>query len=882
MTSPIHRDDARLELLLRTEEELERLFTLSPDLLCIAGFDGIFKRVNPAWERALGYTVEELLSKPYLDFIHPDDIESTIEEAYKLTTGATTVFFDNRYRSKDGSYKWLQWCATPNIEQQLIYAAARDVTDHKRAELRLKTGYAVTRVLAESLSLDSAAPQILQAVCERLAWQVGVIWRVDEDDEVIRCVDLWHVKRLEFPEFEASTRGAAFPAGIGLPGRVWASGHPAWIADVTSDVNFPRANIAARERLRGAFGFPIRSGDKVIGVMEFFSRQIREPEPDLLEMFDAIGSQIGQFIERRRAEEDLKHYAEYLEAARQMQEQNAQRLAHLVKELEAAKQHAEEATRAKSEFLANMSHEIRTPMNAIMGMTELALATRLTPEQRDFLTTVRESAHSLLSLINDILDFSKVEARKVELDRIAFDLRDALEQTLKVLRVRAGEKGLALACHIRRDVPAALVGDPDRLRRILMNLIGNAVKFTERGEVAVRVAAEVKDAEGVRLHFAVADTGIGIPLDKQKEVFEAFAQADSSITRRFGGTGLGLAISAQLVQMMGGRLWVESQPGRGSTFHFTARFGVAKEPGGRSAPARAQQGAPLQTQTRDAAFERPARPLRILLAEDNPVNQQLAVHLLERRGHSVVAAETGRKALAALGKDRFDLVLMDVQMPEMDGLEATAAIRAKEKASGGHVPIVAMTAHAIKGDAERCLAAGMDAYISKPIEPAELIETVERLSVAPAAEDQATLSGRPSPRAPIPPTLDRAAVLDRVGGDEAFLRRLVKVFLSDGPKRVAVMRKALAEGNAESLARAAHAFKGTVGIFGAHDVVEASGHLEMLARAGDLTAARRAFTALESKLASVRPQLDALASPGAPAKASRAPAKKKKQARQRR
>jgi signal transduction histidine kinase/CheY-like chemotaxis protein len=520
---------------------------------------------------------------------------------------------------------------------------------------------------------------------------------------------------------------------------------------------------------------------------------------------------------------------------------------------------AEAASRAKSEFLANMSHEVRTPLNGIMGMTDLALETELTSEQREYLQTVKMSSDALLAVINDVLDFSKIEAGKVDLEVNDFNVRDCLESTLKTLALRADEKGLELLCEVAPEVPEVVRGDSSRLRQVVVNLVGNAIKFTDEGEVALKVHVEAEDGEDRILRFTVSDTGIGIPQDKRESIFDPFSQADNSTTRKYGGTGLGLTISTRLVAMMGGKIWLESEVGRGSQFHFTARLGVAdakaikvgtvappeilrgvkvlivddnrtnrrilegmlkrwemrstsvedgedalaqlsvareagepyrliltdmhmpkmdgfelikrirempelsmatimmltsaghrgdaarcqelgvsayllkpirqselREAIARVLGAREQEGAiPLITRFSLQDARDPAAFLRVLLAEDNPVNQRLGVRLLEKRGHRVVVAANGREALEALDKESFDLVFMDLQMPEMGGLEATAVLREKEKGSGIHQPVIALTAHAMKGDQERCLTAGMDGYLAKPIKPQELDEILQ-------------------------------------------------------------------------------------------------------------------------------------------------------------
>ncbi|HLJ30032.1 MAG TPA: ATP-binding protein [Candidatus Angelobacter sp.] len=412
-------------------------------------------------------------------------------------------------------------------------------------------------------------------------------------------------------------------------------------------------------------------------------------------------------------------------------------------ELAKAKEAAETASRAKSEFLANMSHEIRTPLNGVIGMVELANSTDLTPDQRDLLGMAQESANSLLGVIKDILDFSKIEAGELEFEHTEFDLAKTVAEVMRSMAIRAHQKTLALACELSPQVPRLVLGDGARLKQVLSNLVGNAVKFTAQGKVMLRVESIEAPAgakDQVRLKFSVSDTGVGIPQEKQKRIFEAFSQADASTTRNYGGTGLGLTICLRIVKLMGGEIWVESDSNQGSVFHFTAAFGQGS---GQEPCFTAQSQAELAilcSQPSLAAANvtpaavppraRASEALNILVAEDNLVNQKLALRLLEKLGHCVVLADNGKEALVRLQEQSFDLVLMDVQMPEMDGFSATAAIRQKEQNTHAHLPIVAMTAHAMTGDREHCLRAGMDDYIAKPVNLTELNQIIGRVMQA--------------------------------------------------------------------------------------------------------------------------------------------------------
>ncbi|SMP82475.1 PAS domain S-box-containing protein [Desulfonatronum zhilinae] len=779
------------EALRQKSVELERFFNVSLDLLCIADVHGRFIRLNPEWEKVLGYPLSELEGRPYLDFVHPDDVDQTQAASTHLNSQQDVLFFENRFRARDGSYRWIEWRSKPQGE--IIHSAARDVTERKRTEQALAQAVARYRGIFE------------RAV-------TGIAF-ADETGSIITFNDSF-AHLLEYPGGEL----------IGMNFSRFT--HP---DDISLEVEFFKEIMGGeREDYRLEKRYLTRSGRVVWADLSVAA--IRDEQGRVVNFVGMV----VDISDRKQVEADLVQ----------------------------AKEAAETAFKTKSTFLANMSHEIRTPLNAVIGLTQLCLETQLNPPQRDYLQKVLRSSRMLLRILNDILDYSKIEAGRLVLEQRFFALNEVLDQLSALMEAPVKEKGLDLSFLVEPNVPRSLVGDSLRLEQALSNLLSNAVKFTERGGVELRVGLVGRDAEQVRLRFAVKDTGIGIKPEERERLFTVFTQADASTTRKFGGTGLGLTISKFLAEMMHGDLDFESVPGRGSTFVLTANFqSVAEtELGQPSASFTATNLPDIRTLVESI------RGARILLVEDDVINEEVAREYLQQAGLRVTVAHNGLEAVQAVQavfedakavKDvdrphRFDAVLMDVQMPVMNGLEATRRIRAAEvqgsrfngstvgeTADDGigvgahcgapdgvapiathaddttettvnrepydrepHIPIIAMTAGAMAQDREECLAAGMDDYLSKPIEQHKLFAVLAKwIAVANSTDIQNIPDALGEPDAEV-----ALAILDRMirlveGGDlveEAVLERLERALAGEERALMEEVRRCLERFDYES------------------------------------------------------------------------------------
>jgi PAS domain S-box-containing protein len=686
------------QALQRSEAELTDFFENSAFALHWVGPDGIILRVNQAELDMLGYTRDEYVGRHISEF-HAD--QNVIEDILtRLDSGEVLQNYEARLKCKDGALKHVRINSSVYREDgKFIHTRCltRDITGRKRTEGRLSLQCAVTQILAESQDLLESGKRIIQAACNQLNWEVGVFWKVDAPAQVLRFVTLCHAQSMATPEFDRMTRSLVFEKGVGLPGRIWASGQPYWIDNVVADKNFPRAKVAARERLHGAFGFPIIAGNEVLGVLEFFSPDVREPDEELLKLAAGIGGQIGQFTERRRAEE---------------------KSADLFKRERSARAEAEKANRLKDEFLATLSHELRTPLNAVIGWSRMLSSGRLDRESSQHaLEVIERNAWAQKQIIEDILDVSRVITGKLQLNLGPVDLVTVVDAALDAVRPAMEAKEITIETII--DASLKMVsGDPDRLQQVVWNILSNAAKFTPTGgkvEISVSQTA-------TRVEIQVKDSGPGISPAFLPHVFERFRQADGSTTRTHGGLGLGLAIVRHLVELHGGTIGVENRENEKGAI-FTVRLPL---PSGELRPETMANAAAV---FKDAPSESAdLGGLKILVVDDEMDALDLIGVELAQRGAKITGVTNAEDALEALQLVEFDLLISDIGMPVKDGYALIRQIRKQEEGKNKQIPAIALTAYARVQDRMQAILAGFSTHVTKPVEASELITVVASLA----------------------------------------------------------------------------------------------------------------------------------------------------------